>query len=87
VGGDYGGTTTGGTTTGGTTTGGTTTGGTTTGGNGGDGGTNGSSDEGKVVITHGGCSLASGGDTSSFAAFLVGALALLSVGRRRASKR
>jgi MYXO-CTERM domain-containing protein len=38
----------------------------------------------RVVVTHGGCSLANGGESSSFAAFLVGALALLRIGRRRA---
>jgi MYXO-CTERM domain-containing protein len=57
------------------------------GGNGAEGGNPGEDDDGKVIVTHGGCSLASPNASSSFAAFLVAALALLGAGRRRSARR
>jgi MYXO-CTERM domain-containing protein len=52
------------------------------------GGTNGSDsdDEGDVVITRGGCSLASATDHSPLAALFVALAALLRFARRRGSK-
>jgi MYXO-CTERM domain-containing protein len=58
------------------------------GGNGAEGGNPGEDDDdGEVIVTHGGCSLASANASSSFAAFLVAALALLGAGRRRSARR
>ena len=47
--------------------------------------TNGAED-GDAIVTHGGCSMANGSASSSFAALLLGAAALLRFGRRRASR-